>query len=229
MQCKSCHYDNPDSMKYCGQCGQILTIRCPSCNFESPSNFKFCGNCSASLEEQAAKDEPQKQATISGQEAERRQITVLFCDVVGSTSLSDNIDPEDLRDIMRDYRAACDEVVQQFGGHIAQYLGDGVLVYFGFPQAHEDDAQRAAQTGLALINSLSTLNQNLKRDKGLSIEVRVGIHTGLVVVGGIGGKRTRKTSVRRLAGTERNCRLSDVARHAVRFVTLRYWSRRRRR
>ena len=196
MQCKSCHYDNPDSMKYCGQCGQILTIRCPSCNFESPSNFKFCGNCSASLEEQAAKDEPQKQATISGQEAERRQITVLFCDVVGSTSLSDNIDPEDLRDIMRDYRAACDEVVQQFGGHIAQYLGDGVLVYFGFPQAHEDDAQRAAQTGLALINSLSTLNQNLKRDKGLSIEVRVGIHTGLVVVGGIGGKRTRKTSVR---------------------------------
>ena len=110
---------------------------------------------------------------------------------------------------MRDYRATCDQVVQQFGGHIAQYLGDGVLVYFGFPQAHEDDAHRAAQTGLALIKNLSTLNQNLERDKGLSIEVRVGIHTGLVVVGGIGGNDKRSMAL----GVTPNiaARLQDLA------------------
>jgi class 3 adenylate cyclase/predicted ATPase len=119
--------------------------------------------------------------------AERRQLTVLFCDLVDSTALASRLDPEDLRDVVRAYQQACATVIQRFEGHIAQYLGDGLLVYFGYPQAHEDDAQRAVQTGLGIIEAIKTLNRGLEQDKGLRLAVRVGIHTGLVVVGEIGG------------------------------------------
>ena len=119
-------------------------------------------------------------------EAERRQITVMFCDVVDSTTLSSQLDPEDYREVIRAYQATCAEVIQRFEGHIAQYLGDGLLVYFGYPQAHEDDAQRAVRTGLGMVEALGTLNTGLEQDKGLRLAVRVGIHTGVVVVGEIG-------------------------------------------
>jgi class 3 adenylate cyclase/predicted ATPase len=119
--------------------------------------------------------------------AERRQLTVLFCDLVDSTALAGRLDPEDLRDVVRAYQQVCATVIQRFEGHIAQYLGDGLLVYFGYPQAHEDDAQRAVQTGLDIVEAIGTLNTGLEQDKGLRLAVRVGIHTGLVVVGEIGG------------------------------------------
>jgi len=120
-------------------------------------------------------------------EAERRQLTVLFCDLVDSTALSRRLDPEDLREVVRAYQAACAEVSQRFEGHIAQYLGDGLLVYFGYPQAHEDDAQRAVRTGLGIVETLATLNRRLGQRRDIRLAVRVGIHTGLVVVGEIGG------------------------------------------
>jgi class 3 adenylate cyclase len=120
-------------------------------------------------------------------EAEWRQLTVLFCDLVDSTALSGQLDPEDLREVVRAYQTACAEVIQRFEGHIAQYLGDGLLVYFGYPQAHEDDAQRAVHTGLGIIEALVTLNRRLGQKQGIHLAVRVGIHTGLVVVGEIGG------------------------------------------
>ena len=97
------------------------------------------------------------------------------------------LDPEDYREVIRAYQATCDEVIQRFEGHIAQYLGDGLLVYFGYPQAHEDDAQRAVRAGLGMIEALGTLNTGLEQNKGLRLAVRVGIHTGVVVVGEIGG------------------------------------------
>src|SRR5262245_61582686 len=86
-------------------------------------------------------------------EAERRQLTVLFCDLADSTRLARQLDPEDLREVIRAYQATCVEVIQRFGGHVAQYLGDGLLVYFGYPQAHEDDAQRAVRTGLGMLEA----------------------------------------------------------------------------
>jgi class 3 adenylate cyclase len=89
-------------------------------------------------------------ATAQFPDAERRQLTVMFCDLVDATRLSGQLDPEDLREVVRTYQAACAGVIQRFEGHIAQYLGDGLLVYFGYPQAHEDDAQRAVRTGLAM-------------------------------------------------------------------------------
>ena len=110
-------------------------------------------------------------------EAERRQLTVLFCDLVDSTALSTKLDPEDLREVVRAYQAACAEVIERFNGHIAQYLGDGLLVYFGYPQAHEDDAQRAVHTGLGMVEAMDTLNRRLEQRQGLRLAVRLGIHT----------------------------------------------------
>jgi TOMM system kinase/cyclase fusion protein len=120
-------------------------------------------------------------------EAERRQLTVLFCDLVDSTTLAAHLDPEDWRDVVRAYQQACAEVIGRFEGYIAQYLGDGLLVYFGYPQAHEDDAQRAICTGLGMVDALGQLNARLVREWGIQVAVRVGIHTGLVVVGEFGG------------------------------------------
>src|SRR5262245_55265198 len=94
-------------------------------------------------------------------DAERRQLTVMFCDLVDSTALSSQLDPEDLREVIRAYQATGAEVIQRYGGHIAQYLGDGLLVYFGYPQAHEDDAQRAVRTGIEMVEALRILNTRL--------------------------------------------------------------------
>jgi len=123
----------------------------------------------------------------SSPEAERRQLTVLFCDLVDSTVLAGQLDPEDLREVIRAYQAACAMVIEPLDGHIAQYLGDGLLVYFGYPQAHEDDAQRAIRAGLGMVAAMQALNTQLAQRHGVRIAVRIGIHTGVVVVGEMGG------------------------------------------
>jgi predicted ATPase/class 3 adenylate cyclase len=120
-------------------------------------------------------------------EAERRQLTVMFCDLVGSTQLSSQLDPEDLRAVVRAYQEAAAEVIQHYEGHIAQYLGDGLLVYFGYPTAHEDDTRRAVHTGLGIVQAITTLNTRLAVQYGVHLAVRLGIHTGPVVVGVMGG------------------------------------------
>src|SRR6266446_371259 len=121
-------------------------------------------------------------------DAERRQLTVMFCDLVDSTILSGQLDPEDLREVVRAYQQVCSEVITRFDGHIAQLLGDGLLVYFGYPQAHDDDAQRAARVGLIILAAMGELKTRLQRDKGITLAIRLGIHTGLVVVGQMGGQ-----------------------------------------
>jgi class 3 adenylate cyclase/predicted ATPase len=119
-------------------------------------------------------------------EAERRQLTVLFCDLVDSTALSSQLDPEEYRDVVRAYQTACTEVIRRYDGHIAQLLGDGLLVYFGYPQAHEDDAQRAVRAGLGIVEAIGTLKTSLAQTTGRTLAVRLGIHTGLVVIGALG-------------------------------------------
>ena len=125
-------------------------------------------------------------------EAERRQLTVMFCDLVGSTGLSERLDPEDLREVLRSYQETCAEAVARFEGHVAKYIGDGLLVYFGYPQAHEDDARRAVSAGLGIVEGVGGLNQRLAEGSGVELGVRVGIHTGLVVAGEMGGGETRE-------------------------------------
>jgi class 3 adenylate cyclase/predicted ATPase len=119
-------------------------------------------------------------------DAERRQLTVLFCDLVDSTLLARQLDPEDLREVVRAYQDTCAKVIARFEGHIAQYLGDGLLVYFGYPLAHEDDAQRAVLAGLGMLEALGQLNIRLGQERGVQLAARLAIHTGLVVVGDVG-------------------------------------------
>jgi class 3 adenylate cyclase len=116
-------------------------------------------------------------------EAERRQLTVMFCDLVGSTALSARLDPEDLRGIITAYHRCCTELVERTGGFVAKYMGDGVLAYFGYPQAHEHDAERAVRAGLGLVEAVPKLATNA----GSPLQVRIGIATGLVVVGDLIG------------------------------------------
>jgi class 3 adenylate cyclase/tetratricopeptide (TPR) repeat protein len=111
----------------------------------------------------------------------------MFCDLVGSTALSGKLDPEDLREVVRAYQEMAAEVIERYEGHIAQYLGDGLMVYFGWPQAHEDDARRAVHTGIEIIEAIGRLNIRLEADDDNPLAVRIGIHTGLVVVGEMGG------------------------------------------
>jgi class 3 adenylate cyclase len=113
--------------------------------------------------------------------AERRQLTVMFCDLVGSTALAASMDPEDLREVISAYQKCAAETVRRFDGFVAKYMGDGVLVYFGYPQAHEDDAERAVRAGLELISALAGLKTRA------SLQTRIGIATGLVVVGDLIG------------------------------------------
>ncbi|GJL83788.1 MAG: adenylate/guanylate cyclase domain-containing protein [marine bacterium B5-7] len=127
-------------------------------------------------------------------EAERRQLTVMFCDLVGSTELSQRLDPEDLQDVNRAYQEACKQAIERFGGYVAKYMGDGVLAYFGFPQAHEDDAERAVYSALALIDLIIDLELGIGREYGIEIKVRIGIATGLVVVGDLIGEGASRES-----------------------------------
>jgi class 3 adenylate cyclase len=120
-------------------------------------------------------------------EAERRQLTVMFCDLVDSTVLASQLDPEAWREVVRAYQETCAKVIARFDGHIAQYLGDGLLVYFGYPLAHEDDAQRAVRAGLGMVEAIGQLHTRLGQEREVHLAVRLGIHTGLVVVGEVGG------------------------------------------
>ena len=121
--------------------------------------------------------------TGSAADAERRQLTVMFCDLVGSTALSARLDPEDLREVIAAYHRAVAEIVAGFDGFVAKYMGDGVLVYFGYPRAHEDDAERAVRAGLGVIDAVGRLDV-----KSVKLQARVGIATGLVVVGDLIGE-----------------------------------------
>src|SRR5262245_6235124 len=126
-------------------------------------------------------DFPGTSAPASPRHAERRQLTVMFCDLVGSTALAEQLDPEELREVMRAYQSVCGEAAARFDGHVAQYLGDGVMAYFGWPRAHEDDAERAVRTAIAIREGVKHVHAPD------ALRVRVGIATGLVVVGETGG------------------------------------------
>jgi class 3 adenylate cyclase len=123
--------------------------------------------------------------------AERRQVTILFCDLVGLTALSGQLDPEDLREVLRAYRETCAGVIARFGGNLDKFLGDGALVCFGYPQAHDDDPQRAVRAGVGIVEAIARVNMHLGQTCGVHLAVRIGIHTGLVVAGALAVGETR--------------------------------------
>jgi class 3 adenylate cyclase len=193
MRCSKCGSDNPAGKKFCGDCGAPLANRCPKCGAENPLSKRFCGDCGASLDATppaaAAADTIPVTVSAGG---ERRHLTVLFCDLVGSTEIAARLDPEEWREVVAAYHRAAAEAITRYGGHVAKYLGDGVMAYFGWPEAHDNDGERAARAGLALLDVISKLNQRGATDFSLSSSVRLsgraGIDSGTVVVGAGAGQ-----------------------------------------
>ena len=185
MSCPNCGQVNRTGAKFCDECGTPLLVR--------PVGE------TASVPSVQSTREPQRSPVPAPVHAPtgRRQLTVMFCDIVGSTALTGQLDPEEWQDIVRTYQETCASVIQRFGGYIAQYLGDGILVYFGYPIAHEDAAVRAVKTGLGILAQLDQMNSQLQQTERQpsfrpstkdppQIRLRIGIHTGQVVVGDVG-------------------------------------------
>lgn len=175
--------------RFCEACGAAQEKTCAACGAEAPLSARFCSSCGAPFTTGSETAAPVTPIPLASTDADRRQLTVMFCDLVGSTALAERLDPEELREVIAAYQHAAVEVIDRFEGHVAQYLGDGLLVYFGHPQAHEDDAQRAAHASLGIISALRSLNARRVDSAEMQLSVRIGIHTGIVVMGKVGGNK----------------------------------------
>jgi class 3 adenylate cyclase len=170
-----CHTRAAEGRRFCGACGSSLSPQC-ACDFPHESSDIFCGGCGAPIS-----------SVLGG--AERRQLTVMFCDLADSTALSTQLDAEDLHALHRRYQSCCTEVVDRLGGYVSRYMGDGILVFFGYPRALGDDAERAVRAGLEIAHAVPRLLAPKGPDgEPVTVSVRVGIATGLVVVGDLIGK-----------------------------------------
>ena len=192
--CSVCGRIPSQGAEYCGGCGSPLPRRCTSCGHTNPADNLFCESCGQRLA-QAAGASAALTSEGSERAGERRYLTVMFCDLVGSTALSADLDPEDMRRVIQGYQARCLEVITAYDGSVAQYLGDGILAYFGYPAAHEDDAADAVRAALGIYRAMAPLAEELGVEQ---LAARVGLHTGLVVVGEMIG-RTRRAVRRRRA------------------------------
>src|SRR5262245_7278186 len=200
MRCPQCGHDNPDGVKFCGECGTRFDSRCPSCGTDNPSANKFCHQCGQALAPPPApaarfaspqgytpKHLAEKILTSrTALEGERKQVTVLFADVSGFTALSEQLDPEEVHHLMNRAFALMLGEVHRYEGTINQLLGDGVMALFGAPIAHEDHAQRAVHAALGMQRVLQGYGAELQRTQGIVFGVRLGLNTGLVVVASIG-------------------------------------------
>jgi class 3 adenylate cyclase/tetratricopeptide (TPR) repeat protein len=162
-------------------------MQCPHCGLENPAGMRFCGGCGGRLE-----DRPVAVAdAVPKDTAQRRHMTALFCDLVGSTPLVQSLDAEDFREVLAGYQQACVSAIERFDGYTARYVGDGVVAYFGYPRAHEDDAQRAVHAALGILDEVAALNPRLRDVHGIALQVRIGLHAGVVVVGEMGAGEAR--------------------------------------
>jgi class 3 adenylate cyclase/predicted ATPase len=180
MACPNCGADFSESARFCSQCGSALALSCPSCgNSEAPGS-KFCTKCGTGLHHVTSGTiaSPDLAPAVSRATfAERCHLTVMFCDLVGSTALSVHLDVEDFHELIGTYQKAVAEIVTRFGGFVSRRVGDGVLVYFGYPNANEDDPEQAVRASLAVVEGIGLLESRER------LQVRVGIATGLMIVG----------------------------------------------
>jgi len=204
MRCSRCQSDNPVEADFCIECGALMEFHCPKCGAITPATGKFCKKCGADLRESKptpAIDYSQPRsytpkhlaekilAARTTIEGERKQVTVLFADVKGFTSISEKLDPEEVQTLISECLVFFTEEIHRYEGAIAQFLGDGVMALFGAPIAHEDAPQRALYAALAIRERLREYSEKLKK-KGIDFNMRIGLNTGLVVVGKIGDDLT---------------------------------------
>jgi predicted ATPase/class 3 adenylate cyclase len=180
MKCPKCGFANFASQRQCGNCGAALInhVACSACGSKNLAAQNYCGQCGADLRSAAANGASRQTAT-----PERRHLTIMFCDLVGSTALSERLDPEELGDLILAYREVAAAAISRFGGYVARYVGDGILAYFGYPRAHDDDPVRAVHAAIEILAGMRELTQMPERTKRTDMPARIGVHTGLVVVG----------------------------------------------
>ncbi len=187
MQCPECAHSNLDQAKFCAECGAKLPRICGHCGAPVAGGARFCIECGKPLGSAGPPSSKlESTAEAVGSDAERRQLTVMFCDLAGSTRLAALLDPEELQQLNRAYRQACTELIQHYEGYVARFMGDGVLAYFGYPRAHEDDAVRAVRAALEIALKVPALA--LGENVSEPLAVRIGIATGPVVVGELVGE-----------------------------------------
>jgi class 3 adenylate cyclase len=207
MRCPQCNTENREGSRFCRKCAARLTLACPQCGTELPLDAEFCDACAASLgagvpeaagdRESAAvralrrlapKGYAERLLATRGEvQPERRTVTILFSDVKGSTAIAEGLDPEDVLDIMRGAFDVLIEPVYRYEGTLARLMGDAILAFFGAPIAHEDDPERACRAALDITAEAAEYAEKLEKERGIKgFDVRVGIHTGLVVVGEVG-------------------------------------------
>lgn len=209
MKCPNCSNRNPSDARFCENCGQPLERVCPNCGEPIEGSPKFCKHCGHQLKEEEVKVReaqvtrsqsldalrratPQSMASRIMEErdrlqGERKLVTALFVDIVGSTAMAESMDPEDWRDVVTGSHEVVSEAVYRYEGTIAQLLGDGVLAFFGAPLAHEDDPERAIRAALDILETTGEYERELQEAGQVDdFEVRIGLNTGLVVVGNIG-------------------------------------------
>jgi class 3 adenylate cyclase/predicted ATPase len=186
MRCSTCGFENRKHAKFCGGCGALVALNCPQCGNEiSPSN-KFCDSCGAVVpkapaDPTATPNLPAHRARAPEPGANRRQMSLLSCDLVDSSVLAHNLDPEDLRYAINNFHLISKQIIERYEGYYAQYMGDGFMAYFSYPVAHEDDAYRAVLTGLKIIEAIRSFNIDLKQKHDVELRLRVGVDTGQVV------------------------------------------------
>ena len=178
MKCPKCQTENPETRKFCRECGAKLILVCPHCHFENLPADKFCGECGQKLE---AKEVIEKvEPSIEG---ERKQVTVLFSDLSGYTAMSERLDPEEVREIMSQVFGAITSIVNRYDGSIEKFIGDAVVAFFGVPKAHEDDPVRAIRAAKEMHSFVEALSPRVEQRIGRSLSMHTGINTGLVVTG----------------------------------------------
>jgi class 3 adenylate cyclase/tetratricopeptide (TPR) repeat protein len=189
MRCSSCGIENRKSAKFCAGCGTVLVdIACAECGTAISPTAKFCDSCGTAVATQSVPSanvstgDRVASSTSPDQPANRRQMSLLCCDLVESTALARRMDPEDLRYAVTNFHRISKEIIDHYEGYYAQYMGDGFMAYFSYPVAHEDDAYRAVLTGLEIVDEIARFNIELKQRHDFELKLRVGVNTGQVVV-----------------------------------------------